>query len=77
MKNLKLKKHRLGIFKLKDSLTKNTVQLDIPTILRNIPGTKHIWITKVPKENNKVVIDVHYIDLPKPKNEDKIQLEKN
>jgi len=84
-----MKKYRLGIFKLKDTIKKNTVQLDIPLILKNMPGPRHIWITKLPKENNKFVIDVHYKELSKeereslldkiamPKNEDKIQFEKN
>ena len=75
MKNPKLKKHRLGIFKIKDSISKNTIQIGLQPILKSMPLAKYIWVTKVPGVNNKVIIDVHYEDLPK-KN-DKIQFEKN
>ena len=70
-----MEKHRLGVFKLKDKTDRNTVQLDIPLILKSMPGARHIWITKVPGVSNKFVIDVHYDEIPK--NEDKIQFEKN
>jgi hypothetical protein len=70
-----MRTHRLGVFKLKNTVSRNTVQLDLSLILKNIPRAKYIWITKMPKENNKFVIDVQYDEIPKK--EDKIRLEEN
>lgn len=50
----------LGTFKLKDRANKNAVMLDFSKASRPIGEAERLWITKVPRVNNRIQITIKW-----------------
>jgi len=62
----------LGVFKLKDRVGRNAVQIDLRKATRPMTEAKFLYIIKVPNSNNKIEVKVHW----KPEKEENAKVSK-
>ena len=58
--NLKKMLENLGTFKLKDRANRNAVMLDFSKASRPMEQGERLWITKVPRVNNKIQVTIKW-----------------